>query len=124
MEKFWMISLGAILGANTRYWIGTWAAEKFGSAFPYGTMIINLTGSFFIGFFLTLATERLALDPRWRYLVVVGFLGAYTTFSTFTFESFKLIDQGQWLLAFLNVLGSTVLGIILIGLGVFAAKMI
>lgn len=124
MEKFLFISLGAVMGANTRYWIGNWAAEKFGPAFPYGTMIINLSGSFVIGLFLTLATERLALDPRWRYLVVVGFLGAYTTFSTFAFESFNLVDQGQWLAAFLNVAGSAVLGILFVGLGVFIAKMI
>lgn len=124
MEKFLLISLGAVLGANARYWIGTWAAEKFGPSFPYGTMIINLTGSFVIGLFLTLATERLALDPRWRYLVVVGFLGAYTTFSTFAFESFNLIDQSQWLAAGLNVVGSAVLGILFVGLGVLVAKMI
>lgn len=124
MDKFLLISLGAVLGANARYWIGNWAAEKFGSAFPYGTMIINLSGSFVIGLFLTLVTERLALDPRWRYLIVVGFLGAFTTFSTLAFESFNLVDQGQWLAAFMNVFGSAALGILFVGLGVFIAKMI
>lgn len=124
MDKFLLISLGAVLGANTRYWIGNWAAEKFGPAFPYGTMIINLSGSFLVGLFLTLATERLALDPRWRYLVVVGFLGAYTTYSTFAYESFSMVEQGQWLAVFLNVVGSAVLGILFAGLGVFIAKMI
>ena len=64
MEKFLLISAGAILGANARYWIGDWAAQKFGANFPYGTLFINLTGSLLIGFFLKLATERIMIDPR------------------------------------------------------------
>ncbi len=122
MEKFVIISLGAILGANTRHWIADWAAQKFGGGFPYGTLIINLTGSLLIGFILTLAAEKFVLDPRWRLLIVVGFLGAYTTFSTYANESFDLIINGQWLAGLLNLLGSTVAGVLAVGVGVWLGK--
>lgn len=124
MEKFLLISAGAILGANARYWIGDWAAQKFGASFPYGTFIINLTGSFLIGFFLTLATERFMIDPRWRLLIAVGFLGAYTTFSTYAYESFNLIFNGQWMTGLINLFGSTLLGVLAVGLGVYLGKAI
>ncbi len=122
LEKILLISAGAILGANARYWIGDWSAQKWGAAFPFGTVLINMTGSFLIGLFLTLATERFMIDPRWRLLIAVGFLGAYTTFSTFSFESFSLINRGQWLLGVLNALGSTLVGILAVSLGVLVAK--
>lgn len=124
MEKFLIISAGAILGANVRYWIGDWAAQKFGASFPYGTFIINLTGSLLIGFFLTLTTERLMIDPRWRLLIAVGFLGSYTTFSTFTYESLNLLFNGQWLIGLINFFGSTFLGILAVGVGVYLGKAI
>ena len=124
MEKVLLISIGAIFGANARYWLGTWVAEKWGSTFPFGTLLINVTGSFLIGLFMTLATERFMIDPRWRFLVVVGFLGAYTTFSTFSYESFNLLFKGQWLPGLLNLLGSTLLGLLAVGLGVYLGKTI
>ena len=119
-----MISAGAILGANARYWLGIWAAQKWGAAFPIGTLIINLTGSFVLGFFMTLATERFMLDPRWRLLFAVGFLGAYTTFSTYTLESFNLLSKGQWLPGLFNLLGSTVLGVVAVGIGVYLGRLL
>jgi fluoride exporter len=122
MEKFLLISVGAVLGANARYWLGDWAAQKWGATFPIGTMIINLTGSLLLGFFMTLATERLMLDPRWRLLFAVGFLGAYTTFSTYTYESFTLLLKGEWLPGLLNLFGSTLLGVIAVGIGVYLGK--
>jgi len=122
MENFLVISAGAVLGANARYWLGTWAAQKWGSAFPVGTFIINITGSLVLGFFLTLASERLLLDPRWRLLVAVGFLGAYTTFSTYTYESVSLMLTGQWLSGLLNLLGSSVVGALAVGLGIWLGR--
>ena len=113
-----------MLGANARYWVGEWAAQKWGANFPYGTFIINFTGSLLLGFFLTLATERLMIDPRLRILIAVGFLGAYTTFSTYTYESFNMIFNGQWFPGLINLLGSTLLGFLAVGLGVFVGKTI
>lgn len=124
MEKFLLISVGAILGANARYWIGDWAARKLGANFPYGTFIINFTGCLLIGFFLTLATERLVIDTRWRLLISVGFLGAYTTFSTYVYESFNLLMKGQWVAGLINLLGSALLGVLAVGIGVYLGKSI
>ena len=124
MENFLLISAGAVLGANTRYWLGDWAAQKWGAGFPTGTLIINLTGSLLLGFFMTLATERFMLDPRWRLLFAVGFLGAYTTFSTYTYESFSLLSKGQWLPGLINLLGSTVLGVVAVGVGVYLGRLL
>lgn len=122
MEKFLIISAGAIFGANTRYWIGDWAAQKFGASFPYGTLIINFSGSFLLGLFMTLATERLMLDPRWRLFIAIGFLGAYTTFSTYTFESYNLLIKGLWLSGLINLFGSSVLSVVAAGVGVYLGK--
>lgn len=124
MEKILIISLGAALGANARYWVADWAAQKWGAAFPLGTFLINISGSFLLGLFMTLATERLMLDPRWRLLFAVGFLGAYTTFSTYSYESFRLISTGQWVSGLLNLAGSTLAGVLAVGLGVWAGKII
>ncbi len=122
IEKILLISLGAVLGANARYWLGDWIAQKWGSAFPLGTLVINLTGSFVLGLFMALAMERWALDPRWRLLFAVGFLGAYTTFSTYSYESLLLLDRGQWLAGLFNLLGSAVLGLLAAGLGMALGK--
>ena len=124
METFLLISTGAILGANLRYWVGGWAANRFGTSFPYGNLIINLTGSFIIGLFITIATDRLLLDPRWRVLVAIGFLGSYTTFSSYTFESINLILDNQWLMGLLNLFGSAFLGGLAVLLGIFLARAI
>ncbi len=122
MQKFIFISVGAILGANLRYWIADWAAKKFGSGFPYGTMIINFTGSLLLGFFMTLAAERLLVDPKLRLLVTIGFLGSYTTFSTFSYESINLFLKGQLLAGLLNLFGSAFLGLAAVVIGIFLAK--
>jgi CrcB protein len=122
MEKFWLISAGAILGANARYWLGDWAAQKWGAGFPFGTLLINLTGSLLLGLFMSLATERFMVDPRWRLFFAVGFLGAYTTFSTYTYESFTLLSRGQWIPGLLNLLGSSILGVIAVGAGVYLGR--
>jgi CrcB protein len=124
MEKYLIVSLGAIIGASARYWVGSWAADRFGTSFPYGTMLINLTGSFLLGFFIILFTDRFLMDPRWRLLVAIGILGSYTTFSTYTYESVTLILNGQIWLGIFNLLGSSVLGAVAVVLGVLLGKVI
>jgi CrcB protein len=103
------IALGAVVGASARYFVSTQIARYFSTIFPYGTLLINLTGSLVLGFFLVYSTERVLLDPRWRVLVAIGFCGSYTTFSSYAFESFALMEQGQWLLTGANILASNAL---------------
>ena len=124
MQTFLIISLGAILGANCRYWIGGWAVERFGATFPYGNLIINLSGSFILGLFMTLVTDRFLVDPQWRLLVAIGFLGSYTTFSSYTYESVALMLGGQYVLGLLNLFGSSFLGGLAVLLGIWLGRLI
>lgn len=99
------ISIGAILGANTRFLLGGWVLGRMGPEFPYGTLLINVSGSFVIGLVYALLERSGA--PDWaRPLVIVGFLGAYTTFSTFSLDALALVERGAWLAAGGYVLGS------------------
>jgi CrcB protein len=107
--NFILISLGAIVGANLRYLISRDTARWLGPVFPYGTMFINIAGSFIVGFFMIWTTERMLVDPRWRLLVVVGFCGGFTTFSSFAYETMAYFEQGQWMLMAANFLGNNVL---------------
>lgn len=124
MEKFLIIALGAILGANARYWLGGWVAERLGTGFPYGTLLINLSGSFALGLFMTLITTRFVVDPAWRLFVAVGFLGGYTTFSSYTYESVNLILAGQTLAGVFNLFGSSFLGGVACLAGIWLGRLI
>ena len=104
-----VISIGAIAGANARWVISRFAAKILSPIFPYGTLVINVTGSFIVGFFMIWATERVLIDPRWRLLIVVGFCGAFTTFSSYAFETMAYFEQGQWLLLLTNVVSNNLL---------------
>lgn len=108
MNYLW-IALGAVAGASARYFLSNFVARHFSTTFPYGTLLINITGSLILGFFLVYSTERVLLDPRWRLLVAIGFCGSYTTFSSYAFESFALMEKGQWLMTGMNILSSNVL---------------
>jgi CrcB protein len=119
---FLAISLGGVLGANARYLVTVYVAERLGTAFPYGTFIINVSGSLVIGFFLTLVTERYSVDPIWRLFFATGFLGAYTTFSSYTFEAAQLARDGAYGLALLYLVGSVVVGTIGVFAGIVAAE--
>ncbi len=123
-EKLLYISIGAVLGACARYLLSNYVAKHAYSAFPYGTLLINVTGSLLLGFFLIVATERLFIADRWRLLVAVGFCGSYTTFSSYAFESFAMMEQGQWSQLALNVVGSNILCIGAVVLGAALARWI
>ena len=124
MEKFLWISIGAVFGANLRYWVADWAASRWGGDFPYGTFLINMTGSFILGMVVALITDHYIIDPRLRILITVGLLGSFTTFSTYTYESIALIQQGQWWLGSVNLLGSSLLGGLSALLGIWIGKLL
>lgn len=107
-EYLW-VSLGAVGGASLRYWLSRFVAKIADTAFPYGTLLINVSGSFLLGLFLIWTTERVLADPRWRLLVAIGFCGSYTTFSSYAFESMAYFEQGHWPLFAANILTNNVL---------------
>ena len=109
MKDFAAISIAAILGANLRYILSRFAVREFGPVFPYGTLIINIVGSFIVGLFVIWTTERVLVDPRWRLLVVVGFCGSFTTFSSYAFETMAFFEQGQYGLMLANIFGNNIL---------------
>ena len=109
MKDFLAISVAAVIGANLRYLLSRLAALELGSVFPYGTLFINVIGSFIVGFFVIWTTERALVDPRWRLLVVIGFCGSFTTFSSYAFETMAYFEQGQWWLMLANILSNNIL---------------
>jgi CrcB protein len=121
--RYLIVGLGGFIGANARFMLGEWAANTWGKAFPYGTFIINISGCFILGLFATLS-QRLAWSDNGRLLVSMGFVGAYTTFSTFEYETFQLVSVRAYRLAVINTVGSVILGFIAAYLGVIAARLI
>ena len=109
MKDFLAISVAAMVGANLRFLVSRLAVREFGPVFPAGTLIINILGSFIVGFFIVWTSERVLLDPRWRLLVVVGFCGSFTTFSSYAFETMAYFEQGQWGLLLTNILSNNLL---------------
>jgi CrcB protein len=111
------ISLGAIFGANLRYILSKTIARLSTTTFPYGTLVINVSGSLIVGFFLVWTTERVLANPLWRWLVAIGFCGSYTTFSGYAYETMAYFEQGHWSLFAANVLSNNLmcLGAIVVG---------
>ena len=122
--KWLAVAAGGSLGTVCRYGISLWSNERYGSAFPYGTLIVNIVGCFIIGLFMTLITERLMVNQYWRLTVSVGFLGGLTTFSSFSFETWRLLLAGEALLALGNILLNLIIGLAATWLGIAIAKVL
>ncbi|HEX9989855.1 MAG TPA: fluoride efflux transporter CrcB [Chloroflexia bacterium] len=124
MSDFLIISAGAVLGANLRYLVANYFAARMGLAFPCGTLFVNVTGSFLIGFVLTLMATRLVADPALRLLLGTGFLGAYTTFSAFSYETIALLERGDLLPAAANSAANLLGSILAAYLGVVLGRLL
>ncbi|MGC2193336.1 MAG: fluoride efflux transporter CrcB [Terriglobales bacterium] len=124
MLDFLAVSAGAVVGANLRYWMSRSALRLLGPVFPYGTLTINVLGSFLLGFFLVWTTERVMVDPRWRLLVAVGFCGGYTTFSSYAYETMAFFEQGQWMLMAANFLANNLLACLAVLAGMALARVL
>jgi fluoride exporter len=111
------ISVGALLGANLRYLLSRIVTRLTDAAFPWGTLLINVTGSLILGFFLVWTTERVLANPLWRCFLAVGFCGSYTTFSSYAFETMAYFERGNWALFAGNILANNLLclGAVLVG---------
>jgi CrcB protein len=120
--KYVMIALGGAIGAIARFALGAYVGQRMGARFPYGTFIINISGSFLIGLIMTVLTERAQLSANWRYLIPIGFIGAYTTFSTFEYETLRAVQDGQFTAGVLNVVLSVVVGFVMVWLGVLTGR--
>ena len=124
MHKYLLVGAGGFAGAIARYWVNTIVTERMGLRFPFGTFLINVSGCFLIGFFMYLLAERGVLDAHWLYVIVIGFIGAYTTFSTFEYETVRAIQDGQHGIGMLYVGSSVLVGFAMVWLGAQAAKIV
>jgi CrcB protein len=124
LQKYSLIALGGALGSIARYWVGSTIAGRMGTRFPYGTFIINLTACVIIGFSITYLGKRAGLSPAWRYLIPIGFVGAYSTFSTYEWETLTTLRAGAFAMAGLYAIGSLILGLVATWLGAVLAEAI
>lgn len=122
LKELFVVGAGGFLGAVARYGVALLVAPWWTREFPLATFVVNVTGSFVLGLFLTLTAGRLELDPRWRLFVATGFVGAYTTFSTFEYETHLLTQQGAFWWGLTNVLTSVVAGYLAVQLGVWLGR--
>jgi fluoride exporter len=122
LQKYLLIALGGALGSIARYWVGSAISSRLGVRFPWGTLVINLTACIIIGFAMTFLGKRAGMSPALFYLVPVGFVGAYSTFSTYEWESLSLMRAGAFPLAALYAVGSLILGLGAVWCGMLAAE--
>jgi len=116
------VGAGGFLGAILRYLTSAWIGQRWGRVFPLGTFVVNVAGCFLIGLLMTLLTERIMANPQFRIFLTVGFLGAFTTFSTFEYETGALLFDGEWIIASLNVFLSLIIGFGALKLGELLAR--
>src|SRR5580698_10484913 len=122
--KYLMVGIGGAFGSVLRFWVGSYIGGRLGSRFPYGTFVVNISGSFLIGLVLAVLAEKSELNTYWLYLLPIGFIGGYTTFSAFEYETFRLFQEGQILSAVLNVTLSVVVGFVGVWAGTVAGRSI
>ncbi len=124
MLNILFIGAGGFLGAVSRYMVSLWVGARFGKTFPAGTFAVNILGCFIIGLLMTVFSERLLIPEHWRLFAAVGFVGSFTTFSTFEYETGALLFDGEWFLAILNVALSLIAGFIALKAGEMLARSI
>jgi len=124
MTKYLLVAFGGALGSMLRFWAGGYVSSRLGTRFPYGTFVINITASFLIGFIMTILAERAHWSPNWRYLIPIGFLGGYSTFSSFEYETFRVFQDGEFLIAGMNIVFSVAVGFVSVWLGVITGRTI
>ncbi len=122
MQKYLLIAAGGALGSLARYFVGSAIATRTNPRFYYGTFVVNMTACLIIGFTITLLGKHLELSPGWRYLIPIGFIGAYSTFSTFEWEMFTALESGAFLMCALYVSLSVLLGLVAVWLGALLAR--
>lgn len=124
MQKYLLIATGGAFGSIARYWVGSAISSRIGAKFPYGTFIINISACVIIGFAITFLGKRADLSPAWRYLIPIGFVGAYSTFSTYEWETLSTLRSGAFLLAALYAVGSLLLGLVAVWVGAVLADLL
>ncbi|MGB7583604.1 MAG: fluoride efflux transporter CrcB [Terriglobales bacterium] len=122
MGKYFAVGVGGFMGSAARFWLATFVGQRMGTRFPYGTFLVNASGCFLIGLAMTVLTERTHLNPAWRYLIPIGFIGGFTTFSTFEYETLRAIQDGQFTIGMLNVVLSVVVGFLMVWMGAIVGK--
>lgn len=122
MQNWLAIAGGGALGALLRFWVSGGVYALLGRSFPFGTLVVNVLGSLLMGFLYVWFLERASLDPQWRAAILVGLLGAFTTFSTFALETFNLLEEGDYGKALTNMLASVALCVLAVALGMWTAR--
>lgn len=124
MLSYLWIAIGGALGSVARFWFSGFVAQRVGETFPFGTILVNVTGSFAIGFFATLTSPdgRVLVSPSFRQFFMIGICGGYTTFSSFSLQTLNLANDGEWLYAGMNVVFSVILCLVAVWLGHLAAS--
>jgi len=124
LQKYLLIAAGGALGSIARFWVGSTISGRIGAKFPYGTFVINITACVILGFTLTYIGKRAGLNPAWRYFIPVGFIGAYSTFSTYEWETLSTLRSGAFTVGALYAVGSLILGLASVWAGTALADLL